>query len=106
MANSATPPRGLQPPDDKPVRITVPEGRKERYGKPFWPKVPFEAIFYITAILGVLIFLAVTNPAPLQDPADPLNHAAIDPKPEWYFMFLFQLLKYFPGFWIPVGTVI
>jgi hypothetical protein len=108
MASTTTPgtPRGLQPPDKKPVRINVPEEKKVRYGDPFFPKVPFQAIFYILAIFGVLIGLALTNPAPLQDPADPLNHALIDPRPEWYFMFLFQLLKYFQGPWIPVGTVI
>src|SRR5260370_27214178 len=100
-------PRGLQPPDKKPVRITVPEGRREiRYGDSFYPKVPFQSIFYISAVLGTLIFLAIASPAPLQDPADPLNHAAIDPKPEWYFMFLFQLLKYFSGPFIPIGTVV
>lgn len=99
-------PRGLQPPERKPVRITVPEDKKARYGDPFFPKVPFQAIFYIGATFGVLLFLALTNPAPLQDPADPLNHAAIDPKPEWYFMFLFQLLKYFSGPFIPIGTVV
>ncbi len=99
-------PRGMQPPDRKPVRITVPSRQEARYGDRFFPKVPFQAIFYITGIFAALLFLAITNPAPLQDPADPLNHAAIDPKPEWYFMFLFQLLKYFPGFWVPVGTII
>jgi mono/diheme cytochrome c family protein len=105
----ATPdaPRGMQPPDKKPVRITVPQiPGKARYGDPFFPKVPFQAIFYILAIFGMLLFLAISSPAPLQDPADPLNHAAIDPKPEWYFMFLFQLLKYFSGPWVPVGTVV
>ncbi len=108
MATTATPgtPRGMQPPDKKPVRITVPEDRKVRYGDPFFPKVPYQAIFYIIAVFCVLIFLALASPAPLQDPADPLNHAAIDPKPEWYFMFLFQLLKYFQGPFIVVGTVI
>jgi mono/diheme cytochrome c family protein len=108
MAGSATPgtPRGLQPPDKSPVRITVPAEKKIRYGDPFFPKVPFQAIFYIGAIFAVLIFLALTNPAPLGDPADPLNHVLIDPKPEWYFMFLFQLLKYFQGPLIPIGTVI
>ncbi len=105
MDNSPAP-RGMRPPDKKPVRITVPERQHSRYGDPFFPKVPFQAMFYITAIFAALLFLAITNPAPLQDPADPLNHAAIDPKPEWYFMFLFQLLKYFPGIWVPVGTVV
>lgn len=98
-------PRGLQPPDSKPVRITVPEG-KTRYGDPFFPKVPFQSLFYISAIFIALLTLALTSPAPLQDPADPLNHAAIDPKPEWYFMFLFQLLKYTPGAFIVLGTVV
>jgi mono/diheme cytochrome c family protein len=105
MATS-TAPRGMQAPDKKPVRITVPENRRARFGDPFYPKVPFQAIFYISAIFGVLIFLAIVSPAPLQAPADPLNHAAIDPKPEWYFMFLFQLLKYFSGPFVVVGTVI
>jgi len=105
MENS-TAPRGMQPPDKKPVRITVPERRHARYGDPFFPKVPFQAIFYISGIFGMLLFLAISSPAPLQDPADPLNHLAIDPKPEWYFMFLFQLLKYFSGPFVPVGTVV
>ncbi|MGH2345383.1 MAG: hypothetical protein ACRDG4_09170, partial [Chloroflexota bacterium] len=108
MAGTPKPgtPRGLQQPDKSPVRITVPEGRKVRYGDPFFPKVPFQAIFYICAIFAVLIFLALTNPAPLEEPADPLNHALIDPRPEWYFMFLLQLLKYFQGPLIPIGTVV
>src|SRR5579875_3375949 len=109
MATTSRPdaPRGMQPPDKRRVRIRVPEhGGKPRYGDPFWPKAPFQAIFYIAAIFVALIILAVTNPAPLQDPADPLNHAAIDPRPEWYFMFLFQLLKYFSGPLVPVGTVV
>jgi mono/diheme cytochrome c family protein len=105
MENS-TAPRGMQPPDKKPVRITVPERRHARYGDPFFPKVPFQAIFYISGIFGMLLFLAISSPAPLQDPADPLNHLAIDPKPEWYFMFLFQLLKYFSGPFVPIGTVV
>ena len=48
-------PRGMQPPDKKPVRITVPEG-KAMFGDPFFPKVPFQAIFYISAIFAVLSF--------------------------------------------------
>ena len=109
MATTAQPetPRGMQPPDKRPVRITVPEENgKARFGDPFWPKAPFQAIFYIAAVFVALLILALTSPAPLQDPADPLNHAAIDPKPEWYFMFLFQLLKYFQGPFVIVGTAI
>lgn len=99
-------PRGMQPPSKGPVRITKPEDMKVRYGDAFWPKTPFQSIFYIAAMFGALLILALASPAPLQNPADPLNHEAIDPKPEWYFMFLFQLLKYFPGSFEVVGTVI
>ena len=99
--------RGMQPPSNKgPVRITKPEDTKVRYGDSFWPKTPFESIFYIAAMFAALLILALASPAPLQNPADPLNHEAIDPKPEWYFMFLFQLLKYFPGNFEVVGTVV
>ncbi len=28
------------------------------------------------------------------------------PKPEWYFLWLYQLLRYFPGRWTFFGTVI
>jgi ubiquinol-cytochrome c reductase cytochrome b subunit len=39
--------------------------------------------------------------APLGPPADPSNE--FPARPEWYFLFLFQLLKYVPAFW---GAVI
>jgi ubiquinol-cytochrome c reductase cytochrome b subunit len=38
---------------------------------------------------------------PVADPAD----ASYVPRPEWYFLSLFQLLKYFPGPLEPVATV-
>ena len=44
----------------------------------------------------VAILLAVFFPVGLEDPADPTDNLYV-PKPEWYFMSLYQLLKYFPG---------
>ena len=44
----------------------------------------------------VAVVLAGFFPAGLEDPADPTDNLYV-PKPEWYFMFLYQLLKYFPG---------
>lgn len=44
----------------------------------------------------VAIILAVIFPVGLGDPADPTDTQFI-PKPEWYFMALYELLKYFPG---------
>lgn len=40
--------------------------------------------------------------ANLDAPADP--ETQYDPRPEWYYLFLFQLLKYFPGEQIMIGT--
>jgi len=43
-------------------------------------------------LVGVLV-LTVSHPAPLGYPADPTNTGFI-PMPDWYFLFLYQLLKY------------
>jgi quinol-cytochrome oxidoreductase complex cytochrome b subunit len=53
----------------------------------------------------VAIILAVVFPVGLGDPADPTDNLFI-PKPEWYFMSLYQLLKYFPGKLEVIATAI
>src|ERR671939_171345 len=78
--------------------------REPRYGQPFFPVVPFGASLYILATAIALVWLALSSPAPLQHPADPLNHEKINPRPEWYFLFLFQILKIFQGPLEIVGT--
>ncbi|MFC5699914.1 c-type cytochrome [Cohnella faecalis] len=46
----------------------------------------------VVALVGVLV-LVISEPAPLGYPANPLNGAFI-PMPDWYFLFMYQLLKY------------
>ncbi|QMV44401.1 menaquinol-cytochrome c reductase cytochrome b/c subunit [Cohnella cholangitidis] len=46
----------------------------------------------VVVLIGFLT-LVIAEPAPLGYPADPLNSAFI-PMPDWYFLFLYQLLKY------------
>jgi len=46
----------------------------------------------VVVLVGFLT-LVIAEPAPLGYPADPLNSAFI-PMPDWYFLFLYQLLKY------------
>jgi len=46
----------------------------------------------VVALVGVLA-LVMTEPAPLGKPADPLTPGFI-PMPDWYFLFMYQLLKY------------
>ncbi len=53
----------------------------------------------------LLLTFAVMFPAPLDQLADPTD-ATYVPRPEWYFLSLFQLLKYFPGPLEPIATVV
>ena len=53
----------------------------------------------------VAVILAVVFPVGLGDPADPTDNLFV-PKPEWYFMSLYQLLKYFPGKLEVIATAI
>ena len=80
--------------------------REPRYGQPFFPVVPFGGSIFILAAAIALVVLALKSPAPLQHPADPLNHEQINPRPEWYFLFLFQILKIFQGPLELIGTAV
>lgn len=46
----------------------------------------------VVVMLGILV-LVISDPAPLGYPADPKNTQFI-PMPDWYFLFMYQLLKY------------
>jgi ubiquinol-cytochrome c reductase cytochrome b subunit len=52
----------------------------------------------------ILTAWVFTHPAPLGAVADPSK--AYEARPEWYFMFLFQILRYFHGPFEVVGTFI
>ncbi|TCZ81194.1 c-type cytochrome [Paenibacillus albiflavus] len=60
----------------------------------------------VVALVGVLC-LVMSDPAPLGRPADPLTPGFI-PMPDWYFLFMYQLLKYpyASGDYKIVGTLI
>lgn len=74
-------------------------------GKPFYPDQVFEDVAGILILFAVLACVALFVPVPLEDVADPTN-ADYDPRPEWYFLFLFQLLKYFQGPFEVLGTFV
>ncbi|MEX2460799.1 MAG: c-type cytochrome [Paenibacillaceae bacterium] len=60
----------------------------------------------VVCMVGILL-LVMSNPPPLGYPADPTNTAFI-PMPDWYFLFMYQLLKYpyTSGDFIVLGTLI
>ena len=74
-------------------------------GKPFYPDQVFEDVVGMLILFVVLACAALFAPVPLEDVADPTN-ADYDPRPEWYFLFLFQLLKYFQGPFEILGTFV
>jgi cytochrome b6 len=64
---------------------------------PFFPNFLLrDAVGWLCA-LAVLATLAAFYPAELGEKADPFQPAPIGIKPEWYFMFMFQTLKYLPA---------
>ncbi len=49
----------------------------------------------IFIIMGIIGIIGVFNPLGLEAPADPMNTPA-HTQPEWYFLFLYQMLQYVP----------
>ena len=80
------------------------EEQKKR-GVPFWPDVIFKDVVVSLVIFIALVALAYFVGASLEEIADP-NDATYTPRPEWYFLFLFQLLKFFPGNLEVVGVIL
>ena len=64
-------------------------------GKPFWEALFKDAIVAFVVVLAVVV-VAFLAGAPLEDLANP-NSTNYVPRPEWYFLDLYQLLWYFGG---------
>lgn len=78
--------------------------RKER-GERFFPDVIFKDQVVVFLVFAGLFLLAYFSPPELAEVADP-SDSSYTPRPEWYFLFLFQLLKFFPGSVEVVGVVV
>lgn len=79
------------------MATTQPEN--ERDSVPFFPN-HFMTEFYV--VIGIVVLAIVIGvlgmlfPVGLQPPADPLN-TPLHVKPEWYFLALYQILKFVPS---------
>lgn len=65
-------------------------------GVPFWPNIIAKDLVVATLVVLVLFLLAKFVGAGLEAPADPTD-TSYTPRPEWYFLPFFQLLKLVPG---------
>ncbi len=61
-------------------------------GKPFFPYTVFKDGVMATVVLLVIIVMALVLGAELGPKADPTTTTYV-PRPEWYFFFLFELLR-------------
>jgi quinol-cytochrome oxidoreductase complex cytochrome b subunit len=73
--------------------------------KRFYPEQVFKDTVAIFAAFAILFVLAIAVRVPLEQLADPTDTSYI-PRPEWYFLFLFQTLKLFQGPLEVVGAVV
>lgn len=64
-------------------------------GVPFFPNHVFKEVLAVYVVIGVILSLAIFYPFPLHEKADPLSTPE-HIKPEWYFLWVYQALKYFP----------
>ena len=76
------------------VKAKEPARGKDEF---FWPEQVLKDGVACLAVLAVVLFFVIRNHgAHLDAPADPAS--AYQARPDWYFLSLFQLLKYVPQF--------
>ncbi|MFZ7126299.1 MAG: cytochrome b N-terminal domain-containing protein [Desulfobacterales bacterium] len=70
----------------------------------FYPEHLARASVAFVLVLSALVLLSVFGHVPLEKVAGTVDPSYL-PRPEWYYMWLFQLLTYFSGHWEVVGSL-
>ena len=86
------------PAHENPVRPQLPT-------ETFYPKQVFIDMAFVLFVMGVLGMLAHFVPVMLGSEADPANTRYL-PRPEWYFLPMFQWLKYWEGWRTVIGVFV
>jgi len=73
--------------------------------KPFYPDHAIKDVAVSMAIFIAIFIIAIFINVPTDRPADPTDNTYI-PRPDWYFLFLFELLKYFKGSSEIIGAIV
>jgi cytochrome b6 len=77
--------------------LTVEDKEKKVRSLPFWPNFVYREMIVWLALVGILVTVAIFLPPSLDKATDLMAPAPEGIKPEWYFLFLFQILKIFPA---------
>lgn len=83
------------------IEKEISEGKAHREEFPFFPNFMYRDILGWTLALGLIVLLASLFPWELGEKADMLKPAPAHIRPEWYFVFMYQSLKYVPK-WLGV----
>ena len=70
---------------------------KEKKTIPFFPNFALRELLIWLIVINILAILAVFFPWDLGTKADPFSSAPVGIRPEWYFLFMFQVFKFLPG---------
>ncbi|MGH9692758.1 MAG: c-type cytochrome, partial [Bryobacteraceae bacterium] len=70
----------------------------------FYPRQAFRDVLAIFFSATILFLAAAFVDAPIERMADPVDTAYV-PRPDWYFLFLFQILKLFRGSLESIGSI-
>ncbi|MSV27838.1 MAG: c-type cytochrome [Bryobacterales bacterium] len=73
--------------------------------KKFYPEQVYKDTVAIFVAFAILFVMAVAVHVPLERLADPTDTSYV-PRPDWYFLFLFQTLKFFEGPLEVVGSIV
>ncbi|MFI5366570.1 MAG: cytochrome bc complex cytochrome b subunit [Candidatus Binatia bacterium] len=76
---------------------SIAERQERPKGMPFYPGFIIRDAILWLGVLGVLLVLCTFAPWELGAKADPFASAPAGIRPEWYFTFVSQSLKYLPG---------
>ncbi|OQX61731.1 MAG: hypothetical protein B5M51_07310 [Anaerolinea sp. 4484_236] len=92
--------------DDFKKQVNEKYKRALQKGERFWPDSIYKDLLVSFALFILLIGLATfvgVHPEPKVNPSD----TTYIPRPEWYFLFLFEFLKYFPGHleWVGASVI-
>jgi ubiquinol-cytochrome c reductase cytochrome b subunit len=78
--------------------MTIPNPESKKDSIPFYPDHVRTELYVVVGIVVLAIIVGILGlffPVGLQAPADPLD-TPLHVKPEWYFLFLYQILKVIP----------
>jgi cytochrome b6 len=79
------------------MSVPVSVEKKQKTGEPFFPNVFYKDMMIWLVVLGVVATLAIILPPEIGKKANALAPPPEGIKPEWYFLFMLETLKLFPG---------